>query len=264
MPSDPFDFIIVGAGTAGCLLANRLSSDPSKRVLLIEAGKKDNYPWIHIPVGYLYCIGNPRTDWLYRTEPEPHMDGRRMDCPRGRVLGGSTRATVCFLTNFGRAYTTRIEQLPNTTGYGDPVQKLFDFSDKESIVGVLSMDERVLPKPLVEPDGELEFFQADSGSGESNGDSSPYFLSMTAGGFCARFSVRPFMEPSTRNGHRSLRPTHRTGTRFPSTSTVRAAGTICAGSPSRGARRARSSSTGLKPYRSKNSPAPAAITTCMA
>ena len=61
-----FDYIIVGGGTAGCLLANRLSADASKKVLLIEAGKKDDYHWIHIPVGYLYCIGNPRTDWLYK------------------------------------------------------------------------------------------------------------------------------------------------------------------------------------------------------
>jgi choline dehydrogenase len=66
-----FDFIIVGAGTAGCLLANRLSADASKRVLLIEAGRADNYPWIHIPVGYLYCIGNPRTDGFTRPSPKP-------------------------------------------------------------------------------------------------------------------------------------------------------------------------------------------------
>ena len=65
-----YDYIVVGAGTAGCLLANRLSADAGKRVLLIEAGGNDNYLWIHIPVGYLYCIGNPRTDWLYRTEPD--------------------------------------------------------------------------------------------------------------------------------------------------------------------------------------------------
>jgi len=83
-----FDYIIVGAGTAGCLLANRLSADPSKRVLLLEAGGKDDYHWIHIPVGYLYCIGNPRTDWLYQTEADAGLNGRRLRYPRGKVLGG--------------------------------------------------------------------------------------------------------------------------------------------------------------------------------
>ncbi len=89
--SDPqFDYVIVGAGTAGCLLANRLSADPRRRVLLIEAGGRDDYLWIHIPVGYLYCIGNPRTDWLYRTEPDPGLNGRQLRYPRGKVLGGSS------------------------------------------------------------------------------------------------------------------------------------------------------------------------------
>jgi len=88
MPSEAFDYIIVGAGTAGCLLANRLSADPSKRVLLLEAGKTDNYIWIHIPVGYLYCIGNPRTDWMYQTEPTPGLNGRSLRYPRGKTLGG--------------------------------------------------------------------------------------------------------------------------------------------------------------------------------
>jgi choline dehydrogenase len=85
-----FDHIVVGAGTAGCLLANRLSADPNRQVLLIEAGGRDDYPWIHIPVGYLYCIGNPRTDWLYFTEPDPGLNGRRLRYPRGKVLGGSS------------------------------------------------------------------------------------------------------------------------------------------------------------------------------
>lgn len=83
-----YDYIIVGAGTAGCLLANRLTADPTVQVLLIEAGGKDNYPWIHIPVGYLYCIDNPRTDWRYRTEPETGLNGRSLLYPRGRTLGG--------------------------------------------------------------------------------------------------------------------------------------------------------------------------------
>ena len=83
-----FDFVVVGGGTAGCVLANRLSGDPEITVLLIEAGARDNYIWIHIPVGYLYCMGNPRTDWMYRTEPVAGLNGRALDYPRGRVLGG--------------------------------------------------------------------------------------------------------------------------------------------------------------------------------
>ena len=83
-----YDYVIVGAGTAGCLLANRLSADRARRVLLIEAGGNDDYLWIHIPVGYLYCIGNPRTDWLYFTEPDPGLNGRKLRYPRGKVLGG--------------------------------------------------------------------------------------------------------------------------------------------------------------------------------
>jgi len=88
MNDTTFDYIIVGAGTAGCLLANRLSANASKRVLLVEAGRKDDYHWIHIPVGYLYCIGNPRTDWLYQTEPEAGLNGRSLRYPRGKTLGG--------------------------------------------------------------------------------------------------------------------------------------------------------------------------------
>jgi choline dehydrogenase len=83
-----FDYIIIGGGTAGCLLANRLSADRSKHVLMIEAGGKDDYHWIHIPVGYLYCIGNPRTDWRYKTEAEKGLNGRALGYPRGKVLGG--------------------------------------------------------------------------------------------------------------------------------------------------------------------------------
>jgi choline dehydrogenase len=88
MNENTFDYIIVGGGTAGCLLANRLTADASKKVLLIEAGKKDDYHWIHIPVGYLHCIGNPRTDWLYETEASEGLNGRRLRYPRGKVLGG--------------------------------------------------------------------------------------------------------------------------------------------------------------------------------
>jgi len=82
-----WDHIVVGAGSAGCVMARRLS-DAGRRVLLLEAGKRDTYPWIHIPMGYLYCIGNPRTDWGFRTAPEPALGGRALLYPRGKTLGG--------------------------------------------------------------------------------------------------------------------------------------------------------------------------------
>jgi choline dehydrogenase len=108
-----FDHIVVGAGTAGCLLANRLSADPSCRVLLLEAGGQDDYPWIHIPVGYLYCIGNPRTDWLFQTEAEPGLNGRRLRYPRGKVLGGCSSINgMIYMRGQSRDYNAWAE----TTG----------------------------------------------------------------------------------------------------------------------------------------------------
>ena len=100
-----FDYVIVGAGTAGCLLANRLSADPEIRVLLLEAGGKDDWIWIHIPVGYLYCIGNPRTDWCYRTEPGAGLNGRSILYSRGKVLGGcSSINAMVYMRGQARDY----------------------------------------------------------------------------------------------------------------------------------------------------------------
>ncbi len=113
MSAPQFDYLIIGAGTAGCLLANRLSRDPAKRVLLVEAGGSDNYHWIHIPVGYLYCIGNPRTDWLYQTEPDAGLNGRSLRYPRGRVLGGCSSINgMIYMRGQSRDY----EQWADVTG----------------------------------------------------------------------------------------------------------------------------------------------------
>jgi choline dehydrogenase-like flavoprotein len=97
LPGD-YDFIIVGAGTAGCILANRLSADSKRRVLLLEAGGRDNWIWYHIPVGYLFTIGHPRSDWMFRTESEPGLNGRSLAYPRGKVIGGSSsiNAMICM------------------------------------------------------------------------------------------------------------------------------------------------------------------------
>ncbi|HSW14389.1 MAG TPA: GMC family oxidoreductase N-terminal domain-containing protein, partial [Solimonas sp.] len=100
-----YDYIIVGGGTAGCVLANRLSQDPEVSVLLLEAGGRDNWIWIHIPVGYLYCIGNPRTDWCYRTQDEAGLGGRNILYARGRVLGGrSSINAMIYMRGQARDY----------------------------------------------------------------------------------------------------------------------------------------------------------------
>ncbi|MGI9380953.1 MAG: GMC family oxidoreductase, partial [Methyloligellaceae bacterium] len=85
-----YDYIIIGAGSAGCVLANRLSENPKHRVLLLEAGGRDSNPWIHIPVGYFKTLHNPKTDWCYKSEADPGLNNRALDWPRGKTLGGSS------------------------------------------------------------------------------------------------------------------------------------------------------------------------------
>jgi len=120
-----FDYVIVGAGSAGCLLANRLSRDPATRVLLLEAGGRDNYFWIPIPVGYLYTIANPRTDWCYRTEPDEYLAGRSIHYARGRVLGGCSSINAMIYMRGQRADWDHWAALGNRGWGWDDVLPIF-------------------------------------------------------------------------------------------------------------------------------------------
>jgi choline dehydrogenase len=124
-----FDYVIVGAGSAGCVLANRLSADPDISVLLLEAGGRDNYIWIHIPIGYLYTQNNPRTDWCYKTEPEDGLNGRALDYPRGRVLGGCSSINgMIYMRGQARDYD-QWRQLGNAGWAWDDVLPYFKRSE---------------------------------------------------------------------------------------------------------------------------------------
>ena len=112
-----YDAIIVGAGSAGCVLANRLSADPKRRVLLLEAGGRDNWIWYHIPVGYLFAIGNPRADWMFKTEPEAGLNGRSLNYPRGKVIGGSSAINAMIYMRGQAADYDHWRQL-GLTGWG--------------------------------------------------------------------------------------------------------------------------------------------------
>jgi len=121
-----FDYLIIGAGTAGALMANRLSADKNCRVLLIEAGPRDNYHWIHIPVGYLSCIGNPRTDWLYNTEPDAGLNGRALRYPRGKTLGGCSSINgMIYMRGQSRDYERWAELTADDTWSWDNVLTAF-------------------------------------------------------------------------------------------------------------------------------------------
>jgi choline dehydrogenase-like flavoprotein len=120
-----YDYIVVGAGSAGCLLANRLTADPASRVLVLEAGGHDNWLWFHIPVGYLFAIGNPRADWMFRTEAEQGLNGRSLNYPRGKVIGGCSAINAMIYMRGQAADYDHWRQL-GLTGWGwDDVLPLF-------------------------------------------------------------------------------------------------------------------------------------------
>ena len=124
-----FDYIIVGAGTAGCALANRLSANPSVSVLLLEAGESDNYIWTKIPVGYLYCMGNPRTDWGFKTAPAEGLNGRSLNYPRGRILGGCSSINGMIYMRGQAADYEHWRQLGNKNWGWDDVLPYFKKSE---------------------------------------------------------------------------------------------------------------------------------------
>ena len=124
-----YDYIIVGAGTAGCVLANRLTKDSNNQVLLIEAGGKDNYFWIDIPVGYLYTIGNPRTDWCFKTDPDPGLNNRQIGYARGKVLGGCSSINAMIYMRGQASDYDHWAQLGNRGWGWDDVLPIFKASE---------------------------------------------------------------------------------------------------------------------------------------
>ena len=153
-----FDFIIVGAGSAGCVLANRLSADGRHKVALFEAGGKDSYPWIHIPVGYFKTMGNPATDWCYRTEPDPGLNGRSLNWPRGKVLGGSSSINGLLYVRGQPQDFDQWRQLGNVGWGWDDVMPLFrraeNWEGRPSEVrgagGPLNVSESRVTRPVID------------------------------------------------------------------------------------------------------------------
>ena len=129
--AEMYDFIVVGAGSAGCVLANRLSADASKRVLLLEAGGRDWNPWIHVPVGYFKTLHNPNTDWCYRTEPDPGINGRSLDWPRGKTLGGSSSINGLLYIRGQREDYDHWRQLGNAGWSYEDVLPYFKRSERQ-------------------------------------------------------------------------------------------------------------------------------------
>ena len=129
---DKFDYIIIGAGSAGCVLANRLSKNSKNKVLLLEAGGKDTYPWIHIPVGYYKTMHNPKTDWCFKTEPDENLNGRSINYPRGKTLGGSSSINgLLYIRGQARDYDIWRQQGNTGWGWDDVLPYFIKSEDQE-------------------------------------------------------------------------------------------------------------------------------------
>jgi len=200
-----WDYVIVGAGSAGCVLANRLSANPSNRVLLIEAGGSDNYHWIHIPIGYLYCMGNPRTDWGYKTAAEARLNGRSLAYPRGKVMGGCSSINGMIYMRGQAGDYDHWQQLGNPGWGWDDVLPLFRKSEGHHSLGgpfhgrdgELRVERQRLSWPILdavrEAAEELGVPRIDDfNSGDNLGSS--YFEVNQKAGFRVN-SVRAFLKP---------------------------------------------------------------------
>jgi len=208
--ANTYDYIIAGAGSAGCVLANRLSADSSKRVLLLEAGGKDWYPWIHIPVGYFKTLHNPLTDWSYKTEPDPGLNGRSIDWPRGKTLGGSSSINGLLYVRGQREDYDHWRQLGNTGWSFEDVLPYFIKSEDQQngadeyhgVGGELSVQnmraKRDICEALIEAAGELGLPCNNDYNG-ANQEGASYFQQTARNGFrCS--TARGFLNP-VKNRH---------------------------------------------------------------
>ena len=201
-----FDYIIVGAGSAGCVLANRLSADGRHSVALFEAGGKDSYPWIHIPVGYFKTMGNPATDWCYRTEPDPGLNGRAINWPRGKVLGGSSSINGLLYVRGQPQDFDQWRQLGNPGWAWDDVMPLFrraeNWEGEPSAVrgkgGALNVSESRVQRPVidawVEAAAGLGYKRNDDYNGEDQEGVGHFQMTMRNGRRCS--SATAFLKPA--------------------------------------------------------------------